>query len=791
MKNKILLFLLLIASVTFSQEIQEKYQRAKISYNSVDDLSRLNNLGIPTDHGIHKRGYFLISDFSVSEIQNAKNAGFSVEILIEDSKEYFLEQNRLNLPDERNADCDGESGEDYETPANFSFGSMGGYLTYQEMLDELDLMKTLYPDLITTKSNISTFLTEGMPDSSTTPSIGGNGIKWVKISDNPNTSTEGEAQILYTSIHHAREPASLSQLIFYMWYLLENYSSDPEIKSILDNTELYFVPVVNPDGYLYNEKTDPSGGGFWRKNRHNGYGVDNNRNYDYYIGGDSSDNVWGGPGSSGSTSSETYRGTAPFSEKENQAIKWFVENHNFVMAFNNHTSGHLLYYPHAYANVATPEEALFQGVSSELVSKNGYTNLRDSPFSGESDDFMYGTVGTHSKIYSFTPEIGSSFWPASSQIIGICKEMMYLNITAAKMTNNYASIKDNSPLYVGNSSTINSPFDIRRLGIVGSGNFTVSINPVSANISSVGASVSFTGMNTLEESNGVIQYTIAGGTATGENIIFEYIVNNGLYNNAFLITKKYGELTTVFEDLGNSTSTNFINDGWGTTTSTFVSPSSSITDSPSGDYPNDTDEKITLSEAIDLSTAVGASVSFYAKWDIENNWDFVQFEVSTNNGASWIPQCGKYTNPGSTNPDQPTGEPLYDGTQNDWVLEEIDLGDYLGETIIARFRLKSDGFQRRDGFYFDDLTFKVIDETLGANGFETNVFTVFPNPVSDILTINTTIDEFTAEVYTIQGIKLFEAKNVTSIDYTGFSSGIYFLKITSESASETIKIIKK
>jgi len=368
---------------------------------------------------------------------------------------------------------------------------------------------------------------------------------------------------------------------------------------------------------------------------------------------------------------------------------------------------------------------------------------------------------------------------------------MYLNITAAKMTNNYASIKDNSPLYVGNSSTINSPFDIRRLGIVGSGNFTVSINPVSANISSVGASVSFTGMNTLEESNGVIQYTIAGGTATGENIIFEYIVNNGLYDNAFLITKKYGELTTVFEDLGNSTSTNFINDGWGTTTSTFVSPSSSITDSPSGDYPNDTDEKITLSEAIDLSTAVGASVSFYAKWDIENNWDFVQFEVSTNNGASWIPQCGKYTNPGSTNPDQPTGEPLYDGTQNDWVLEEIDLGDYLGETIIARFRLKSDGFQRRDGFYFDDLTFKVIDETLGANGFETNVFTVFPNPVSDILTINTTIDEFTAEVYTIQGIKLFEAKNVTSIDYTGFSSGIYFLKITSESASETIKIIKK
>ena len=63
-----------------------------------------------------------------------------------------------------------------------------------------------------------------------------------------------------------------------MWYLLENYDSDSEIQSIVDNTELYFIPVVNPDGYLYNELTNPNGGGFWRKNRFNGFGVDNNRN---------------------------------------------------------------------------------------------------------------------------------------------------------------------------------------------------------------------------------------------------------------------------------------------------------------------------------------------------------------------------------------------------------------------------------------------------------------------------------------------------------------------------------
>ena len=489
MRKQLLYFFLFVSSIGFAQEFQEKHQRAQINYSSIEDLYRLERLGLSIDHGVHKKGHFIISDFSVSEIELARIEGFHVEVLIEDSKEYFLQQNRANLPLIENASCN-SGGTNYDTPANFQLGSMGGYLTYQELLDQLDLMQATYPNLITAKANISNFLTQGTPDNSVTPSIGGNGIKWVKISDNPNIS-EGEPQILYTSIHHAREPASLSQLVFYMWYLLENYDSDAEIKSIVDNTELYFVPVVNPDGYLYNEKTDPNGGGFWRKNRKNTHGVDNNRNYNYFIGGDPNNGVWSGPGSSSNTNSEIYHGPAPFSEEENQAIKWLVENNNFVMAFNNHTSGQLLYYPHAYANVPTPEEVLFQGISSELVSQNGYFNLRDSPFSGDSDDFMYGTVGTHNKIYAFTPEIGTSFWPPSNQIESISKGMMYLNVTAAKMVNNYATVEETSPLFVGGNLNIQATFDIKRLGVGGNGTFTVNVNPISANIVFVGRWFSF------------------------------------------------------------------------------------------------------------------------------------------------------------------------------------------------------------------------------------------------------------------------------------------------------------
>jgi carboxypeptidase T len=72
-----------------------------------------------------------------------------------------------------------------------------------------------------------------------------------EISNNPNVDEE-KPEVLYTAIHHAREPASLSQTIFYMWYLLENYETSEEVRFLIDHTEMYFIPVVNPDGYIIN-----------------------------------------------------------------------------------------------------------------------------------------------------------------------------------------------------------------------------------------------------------------------------------------------------------------------------------------------------------------------------------------------------------------------------------------------------------------------------------------------------------------------------------------------------------
>jgi PKD repeat protein len=129
-------------------------------------------------------------------------------------------------------------------------------------------------------------------------------------------------------------------------------------------------------------------------------------------------------------------------------------------------------------------------------------------------------------------------------------------------------------------------------------------------------------------------------------------------------------------------------------------------------------------------------ISFYAKWAIEADYDFVQFQVSTDGGTSWIGQCGNYTVPGTSanGSVQPNGQPVYEGTQSSWVLEEINLSDYLGQQIKVRFQLKSDGGTTADGYYFDD--FKVF-YSVPSNNPPTASFTS-PNSVCEGSTVTLT-----------------------------------------------------
>ena len=142
--------------------------------------------------------------------------------------------------------------------------------------------------------------------------------------------------------------------------------------------------------------------------------------------------------------------------------------------------------------------------------------------------------------------------------------------------------------------------------------------------------------------------------------------------------------------------------GWDITSSRYVSPPTSFTDSPGGDYSNNVTATLTCSSTIDLSEAFGALLEFDTQWAIEDDWDYGQVQVSTDNGVTWMSLEGQYTNPG-VGSFQPSGEPLYDGVQLDWVHENIDISDFIGENINLRFILKTDTYVTADGWYLDNI----------------------------------------------------------------------------------------
>lgn len=342
--------------VSFSS-FSQKYAKVKINTDQ-DGINFLYNNGLPVDHGLRKSGYFLITDLSETDILKLDQFQFNYEILINDVQKFYLEQNKKSLDgNEKNMMCDSDIGNTVTTPSNFTIPSTYmGFFKYQEMLDELDQMVSLYPNLISVKAPIGTFQTwEGRP------------IYHVKISDNPSID-DGDKRVLYSAIHHAREPLSMSQLIFYMWYLLENYDNDPEVKYLVDSTQLIFIPCLNPDGYIYNETTNPNGGGMHRKNRNpaigtSNKGVDINRNYSY---------GWGTTGVSFNEDNDTYPGTSAFSEPETQAIKWLVENYKIDAALNAHTYGDELLFPiGTTASEYADHHDYFQGLTNHLTEFNG------------------------------------------------------------------------------------------------------------------------------------------------------------------------------------------------------------------------------------------------------------------------------------------------------------------------------------------------------------------------------------------------------------------------------------
>ena len=428
-------------------------------------------------------------------------------------------------------------------PRDFDYGSMGGYYTFQEIEEHIDEVCALNPDIVSTKVSIGTTLE-------------GRNIWAIKISDNPNVD-EDEPEVLYTGLHHAREPMSYMNLFYFMYWILESYPQDPLAKHIVDNREMWFVPAVNPDGLVYNQSIAPNGGGMQRKNMKEtcGFGtpdgVDLNRNYSYYWGYDNE-------GSSNDGCNETYRGFSQFSEPETQAVRDFVEARDFKIALNYHSYSNLLIYPFGYTyNNVVPEDDLeiFIEYGQDMVQYNGY-ELGTGPellytVNGEACDWMYGDQG----IYAYTPEIGSSsdgFWPATSRIVPLAEENLYPNqflaLAAGSKYSMQASVSD-GPYTYGNSYPIY--ISVTNTGLSESnGDLIVSLES-SGLVSFSDNNISINGLDSREtvDLGDLMAFQLSSSSYSGltETITVSIYDNDGyVYSDSFEIVLGQTEVVSSF-----------------------------------------------------------------------------------------------------------------------------------------------------------------------------------------------------------------------------------------------------
>lgn len=157
----------------------------------------------------------------------------------------------------------------------------------------MDTIAAKYPSVVTTFNVGKTYE--------------GRDIKGLKVS-----YKAGNPGIFMESNIHAREWVTCASSTWILNQLLT--STDGSVRDIAENIDWYFVPVANPDGYVYTHTSNR----MWRKTRKPSsslcYGADPNRNFGY---------KWMSGGSSNNACSDTYAGSSEFSEPETAALAAF------------------------------------------------------------------------------------------------------------------------------------------------------------------------------------------------------------------------------------------------------------------------------------------------------------------------------------------------------------------------------------------------------------------------------------------------------------------------------------
>jgi hypothetical protein len=447
-------------------------------------------------------------------------------------------------------------------------GVGSAYHTQEETYADMSEVAAAHPDICSVQS-IGT-------------SIEGRDIWAIKISDNVGT-TEDEPRVLYMGCHHAREIITVEIPLYIMYWLADNYGTDSLATYLVDNREIWIVPLVNPDGREYVQNV-----GDWRKNRRNNgdgsYGIDLNRNYGYMWGYDDI-------GSSPNPGSETYRGPAAFSEPETQAIRDLAFEYQFDTCISYHSHGELILFPWGYTYDLCPDYEALSALGDSMAALNGHAPGPGSGLyltNGDSDDWLYGHQVDKDKVFSYTFECGTDFYPTEAEIIPLCEQNFGASLLAAIYADNiYRILPPHTPV-------------IAAMADDADGEYTVSWTPDAA-----------------DTVNPAVRFALMERTGPGR-----------------------------ITDDAEAGAVNWQRARFNVSTTRYYSGSQSFY----GGRTND--RNATLTSGIALAVEAGDTLAFRTWYDIESNWDYAYVEVSSDGGARFYSIPGNITtdyNPNGSN----------------------------------------------------------------------------------------------------------------------------------------------
>ncbi len=506
---------------------------------------------------------------------------------------------------------------------------VGGYPSYQETIDSLNLYRQQFPNLVSAPVSIGT-TTENRS------------MYMIRVTHNPD-SIDQKPQVFYNGLIHSREAITHTQLLYFIRYLISHYNTDQRVRNILDTRALYFVPLINPDGYVYNEQSSPSGGGLWRKNRAvvggRIVGVDLNRNFDAHWGYDDI-------GSSSQSRSDSYRGTVAFSEPESRAIRDFCNSHRFRVTVNYHSFSNLVLYPMSYRREYTRDNLFYNNMGHRLGDPNRYQI--GTPWwllytvNGDAIEWQYSNSPDSVKNFAFGIEVGDStdsFWPARSRISTLCQSLIEPNLRLAEIANEPRIVLPPPVPLIISADTIQSTQAIQW-----STNPDEQINPA-------------TNWD-LRASN-----TYPTGNENFDSTSIHNWISNGVMQNDSLTAR--GQYAMRFANT-NSTTSYLVNR-----------------------YPIPIHSTDTLS---------------YRIWyDIETDYDYFVAQISTDDGITWFSLPGNLTT--TTDPNHQNWDYGITGTSNHlFVQARHPLIQYAGKSALLRLIYITDAATLNAGVWIDNVT---------------------------------------------------------------------------------------